>query len=57
VAAHPLLRPIAACSAVSNLGSSMVGTVLIMFMIASLELGGGAIGALLAVGNVGLFVG
>ena len=35
----------------------MVGTVLIMFMIASLELGGGAIGALLAVGNVGLFVG
>ena len=35
----------------------MVGTVLILFMVASLELGAGAIGALLAVGNVGLVVG
>jgi len=57
VAAHPLLRPIAACSAVSNLGSAMVGTVLVLFMVQTLHLGAAAIGAVLAVGNVGLVVG
>lgn len=57
VASHPLLRPLAACSAVSNLGSSMVGTVLVLFMVDDLRLGPAAIGAVLAVANVGLVLG
>jgi MFS family permease len=57
VAGHPVLRPIAACSAVSNLGSSMVGTVLVLYMVDSLGLGAGMIGLVLALGNVGLVVG
>ena len=57
VAGHRLLRPIAVCSAVSNLGSSMVAAVLVLFMIRTLGLGPGVIGLLLAVGNLGLVVG
>jgi len=57
VAGHPLLRPIALCSAVSNLGSSMVAAVLVLFLVRTLELRPAAIGLLLAAGNVGLVVG
>jgi MFS family permease len=57
VLGHPLLRPIAACTALSNLFSAMVTAILILFAVRELGLTAGAIGVALAIGNVGFLVG
>jgi MFS family permease len=54
---HPLLRPIAFCTASSNLCSSMATAVLTVFMVRSLGMSAGLIGLTLALGNVGFVVG
>jgi MFS family permease len=57
VLGHPLLRPIAACTALSNLFSAMATAILILFAVRELGLTAGAIGVALAIGNVGFLVG
>ena len=52
VLGHPLLRPIAACTAVSNLFSAMVTAILILFAVRELGLTAGMIGIALGIGNV-----
>ena len=54
---HPLLRPIAACTSLSNLFSAMILAILILFAVRELGLTAGTIGVALAVGNVGFLVG
>ncbi len=57
VLGHPLLRPIAACTALSNLFSAMVTAILILFAVRVLGLSAGMIGVALAIGNVGFLGG
>jgi MFS family permease len=57
VLGHPLLRPIAACTALSNLFSAMVTAILILFAVRVLGLTAGLIGIALAIGNVGFLAG
>jgi MFS family permease len=57
VLGHPLLRPIAACTSLSNLFSAMAAAILILFAVRELGLTAGAIGVALAIGNVGFLVG
>ena len=54
---HPLLRPIAACTSISNLFGSMMFAILVLFAVRHLELAPGAIGLALAIGNVGTLLG
>jgi MFS family permease len=54
---HPLLLPIAGCTATSNLFSSMLLAVLILFAVRELGLSPGEIGIIFAIGNVGFLVG
>jgi MFS family permease len=54
---HPLLRPIAFCTGSSNLFSSMIMAVLLLFAYRQLHLKPGVVGLALAVGNVGFLVG
>jgi MFS family permease len=57
VVMHPLLRPIAICTSVSNLFNSMAFAVLVLFAVRELDLPPGAIGIAFAIGNVGVLVG
>ncbi len=57
VLGHRLLRPIAACTALSNLFSAMVTAILILFAVRVLGLTAGTIGVALAIGNVGFLAG
>ena len=54
---HPLLRPIACCTATSNLFSSMITAVITVFMVRSLGMSAGLIGVAFGLGNVGFVVG
>jgi MFS family permease len=54
---HPLLRPIAGCTATSNLFSSMQLAVITVFMVRSLGMSPGLIGVTLALGNIGVLLG
>jgi MFS family permease len=54
---HPLLRPIAACTSISNLFSSMGMAIVVLFAVRELDLSPGAIGIAFAIGNAGLLGG
>ncbi len=54
---HPLLRPIAFCTANSNLWSSMTMAVFLIFAYRSIGLSPGAVGTILVLGNVGFLLG
>jgi MFS family permease len=54
---HSLLRPIAFCTATSNLASSMTAAVILVFAVRVLGLNAGTIGLIFAIGNVGFFLG
>jgi MFS family permease len=54
---HPLLRPIAFCTANSNLWSSMAMAVTLLFAVQNLGLGPGAIGLIFAIGNIAVLLG
>ena len=54
---HPLLRPIAFCTANSNLWSAMMMAVFLLFAYRQLDLSPGAVGTILAIGNVGFLIG
>jgi MFS family permease len=54
---HPLLRPLAACTATLNLFSMMAQAVLLLFAVRSLDLTPGTIGGILTAGNVGFLLG
>jgi len=54
---HPLLRPIAFCTANSNLFGSMVMAILVLFAVRTLGMSPGLIGLVFALGNVGFLVG
>jgi MFS family permease len=57
VLGHPLLRPIAACTSLSNFFSAMTTAIVILFAVRELGLSAGAIGIALAIGNAGFLVG
>ncbi len=57
VLGHPYLRWMAACTALSNLFSSLIGAVLLVFAVRQLGLSAGAIGLVFTLGNVGFFIG
>jgi MFS family permease len=57
VLGHRLLRPIALCTASSNLFSTMGQAVLVLFMVRSLHFKAGTIGLIFALGNVGFLLG
>jgi MFS family permease len=54
---HSLLRPLVMCTGSLNLASGLIQAVLLLFAVRSLELGPGAIGVLLAIGNAGFLAG
>jgi MFS family permease len=54
---HPLLRPIAFCTATSNFFGPMAIAILILFAVRVLELTPGAIGVIFAIGNIGFLSG
>lgn len=54
---HPYLRPIATCTAISNLFSSLTVAVFFTYAVRTLHLSAGAIGGVFAVGSVGFFLG
>jgi MFS family permease len=54
---HPLLRPIAYCTANSNLWSAMTMAVFLIFAYRTLDLSPGAAGTIMALGNVGFLLG
>ena len=54
---HRLLRPIACCTATSNLFSSMITAVITVFMVRSLGMSAGTIGLAFGLGNVGFVLG
>ncbi|MDP9295126.1 MAG: MFS transporter [Actinomycetota bacterium] len=54
---HPLLRPIAFCTATSNFFGPMAMAILILFAVRVLGLTPGAIGIIFAIGNAGFFLG
>ncbi len=57
VTRHPLLRRIAACTSLFNFFSSMVASLLILYMVRDLDLEPGAIGLVFSAGAVGGLVG
>jgi MFS family permease len=57
VVTHPLLRPIAACTSISNLFFSMASAVLVLFAVRDLGLSPGKIGLAFGIGNVGFLLG
>ena len=57
VVTHPLLRPIAACTSISNLFFAMASAVLVLFAVHDLDLSPGKIGLAFGVGNVGFLLG
>jgi MFS family permease len=57
VLGHRLLRPIAMCTATSNLFSSMSGAVLVLFMVRRLGFSAGEIGLVFSIANVGFLLG
>ena len=57
VLGHRYLRWMAACTALSNLFSSLVGAVLIVFAVRQLGLSAGAIGLIFTLGNIGFLIG
>jgi MFS family permease len=57
VGRHTLLRPLATCIAILNLFSMMGQAVLLLFAVDELGLTPGAIGLILAIGNIGFLVG
>jgi MFS family permease len=57
VLGHPLIGPIAACTALSNLFSAMGIAILILFAVRVLGLTAGMIGIAFAIGNVGFLAG
>ena len=54
---HPLLRPIAFCTANSNLFAAMSQAILILYAIRVLGLNAGSIGLIFAIGNIGFLGG
>jgi MFS family permease len=54
---HPVLRPVACCTATSNLFSSMAMAVVTVYMVRTLGLSPGMIGLTLGLGNIGVLVG
>jgi MFS family permease len=54
---HTLLRPIITCTALLNLASGLNFAVLLLFAVRALDLSPGAIGVVLALGNVGFMAG
>src|SRR5207244_1332027 len=54
---HPLLRPVALCTATSNLFGTMAVAILVLFEVRSLGLSPGVIGLVLALGNIGFVLG
>ena len=54
---HRLLRPIAFCTATSNLFSGMQAAVITVYMVRTLGMSPGLIGVTLALGNIGFLVG
>jgi MFS family permease len=54
---HRLLRPIALCTATSNLFSSMWAATVVLFMVRTLHLKAGVIGLVFAAANVGFLLG
>jgi MFS family permease len=57
VLGHGLLRPIAACTAISNFFYSFVGAVLLVYAVRTLDLAPATIGVVLSIGNVGFLAG
>ena len=57
VLGHPLLRSIAGSTATFNLFGSMMGAVLVVYMVRVLEFRPGVIGLILTVGNLGFLLG
>jgi MFS family permease len=57
VLGHPLLRPIAACTSISNLFSSMTFTLTILFGHRELGMSFGRIGTVFSLGTVGALIG
>src|SRR3954468_4502734 len=54
---HPLLRPIAFCTATSNLFSGMQAAVITVYMVRTLGMSPGLIGVTFALGNIGFIIG
>jgi len=54
---HALLRPIAWCTATSNLFTSMLWAILVLFAVRELHMSAGLIGLALAIGNLGFLLG
>jgi MFS family permease len=58
VLGHPLLRPIAMCTAISNLfGGGMFAAVIVLFAVRVLGLSAGQLGLALGIGNIGFLTG
>lgn len=57
VLGHPLLRPIAACTSVSNLFGSMGVAVLVLYEVRELGLSAGTVGLVMTIGNAGVLLG
>ena len=57
VVGHPLLRPIAACTSISNLFSTMTFAVIIVFGVRELHMSPGRIGLTFSLGTVGALLG
>jgi MFS family permease len=57
VLGHPLLRPLLMCTGTLNFASGIYDAVLVLFAVRGLGLTPGAIGGILAVGNVAFLVG
>jgi MFS family permease len=54
---HPLLRPIAFCTATSNLFGFIGQAVLLIFVVRELGLSAGAVGLAFSIGNIGFLLG
>ena len=54
---HPLLRPIALCTATSNLFSSMISAVFIVYAVRQLHYSAGTVGLMFVFGGVGAVLG
>jgi MFS family permease len=57
VGRHPYIRPITACTGISNFASGMIGAAFIVFASRELGMSAGVIGAVFAVGSVGYLLG
>lgn len=54
---NPILRRIAACTATSNLGSSIFFAVFLIYVYGRLQLSPGTVGVIFAIGSIGVLVG